>query len=326
MEISIIMPVYNAEWFLQRSIKSVLKQSYSDWELLIIDDGSEDGSLEISRGYELADKRIRVFEKKHSGQAAARNLGLNNAEGKYIAFLDADDYMHPCMLEFLYQKMVSYQADMAVVDYAICKNDLCKERRPTNGNCEAVSLSHDSRTQSEILKKSNVCLWNKLYRKELFEQIRFEEKRFYEDTALMHVLFDKAKNIVWTDKKLYFYYQNPKGTILELSEKKVIDGLWAYGERIKFYYRKRYGRDLKNAMFMYLYKAYEWYERAAECPKQKNRIRMIIRKDVKQLFYKFQLEKLLPFHGKLRYKMFLYFPLAFLVYTKLKKLVCANSI
>lgn len=326
MEISIIMPVYNAEKYLYRSIKSVLKQSYSDWELLIIDDGSRDDSLEICKSLAMQDNRIRLFTQKHSGQAKARNLGLNKAEGNYIAFLDADDYMHPDMLNVLYGNIVSYQADMAVVDFATSKKDLCKRKNISDGICEVTSLNHDSRTQNEIAKKSNVFLWNKLYQKDLFGQVKFESNRYYEDTALMHVLFDKAQRIVWSDKKLYFYYQNPKGTVLKISEKKVEDGLWAYGERIKYYYHKRYNMDLENAMHMYLYKAYEWYDRAAECPNKKNRIRMIISKDVKLVFDKFQLEKLLPFHGKIRYKMFLHFPLAFLIYTKLKKLACSNSI
>ncbi len=327
MKISIIMPVYNAEHFLKRSIDSVLKQSFCDWELLIVDDGSTDESASICRSYIKKDPRIRLFGQKHKGQAAARNVGLKNASGEYIAFLDADDCMHVNMLEVLYENINSTDADIAVVDFTTDEKELFAGNRvKTDTHQELVSLNAESRNRKEIQRKANVYLWNKLYKKALFKHICFPEKRFYEDAAVMHLLFERANYIVWDPRKLYFYFRNPTGTVNQLSLKKVKDCLWAYKQRIAFYYQKGYLKDLEHATHVYLYKAYELYGQVVFNPKKKLDAHKYIRKTVKCVFTKYDLEKMLPLHGRIRYKTFVFFPLLFDLYTKLKKIFFVNAI
>ena len=319
MKISIIMPVYNAECFLERSIQSVIKQSFRDWELLLIDDGSKDKSATICKGYAEKDKRILFFQQKHKGQAAARNLGLKKAGGEYIAFLDADDYMHASMLDILYNNIISTETDIAVADYAYKEAELFSSKNAKTNACREICfLSGESHTIKDIQQKANVYLWNKLYKKELFEQKSFPEKRFYEDTAIMHLLFEQANNIVWDSRKLYFYYQNSKGTVNRLSKKKIKDCLWAYSQRIDFYYKKGYVNDLEHAMHVYLYKAYKLYGQVTGRHGKNEGIKIYIRKMVKHTFERYKLEEKLPFHGKIRYKAFIFYPPLFELYTKLK--------
>lgn len=327
MKISVIMPVYNAECFLERSIQSVIKQSFCDWELLIIDDGSKDKSATICKGYAEKNERILFLQQKHKGQAAARNLGLKNAGGEYIAFLDADDYMHVNMLDVLYNNIISAEADLAVADYATKEAELFSSKNTMSNAChEICSLSGESHNIKEIQQKANVYLWNKLYKKELFEQISFPEKRFYEDTAIMHLLFEQANRIVWDSRKLYFYYQNSKGTVNRISKKKIKDCLWAYAQRIDFYYKKGYANDLEHAMHVYLYKAYELYGQVSCIHGKNESVKTYIRRAVNHMFEKYELEEKLPFHGKIRYKAFIYFPILFALYTKLKKVLFINAV
>lgn len=318
MKISVIMPVYNARRFLRRSINSVIQQSFQDWELIIIDDGSKDGSEIICKKYVTQNSKISFYKQRHLGQACARNVGLSLAKGEYIAFIDADDYMHPRMLQTLFTDITAYDADLSVVDFTVTgKFDFIPQQ-----GISIYTLSGESKSKEEIVCKDNVYLWNKLYKKELFAKIRFPEKKFYEDTAIMHTVFENAKKTVWNKAKLYYYYQNPKGTIGSISEKKIYDCLWAYEKRLCFYYRQGYMRDLEHSVYMFLYKAYELFE-STECLKRTEQIRTKknIRIKVKYVFEKYNLEKMLPLHGKMRYRVFLHYPQMYKVYGKIKNLI-----
>ena len=321
MEISIIMPVYNAERFLHRSIASVLRQKFRDWELIIVDDGSTDNSYAICEDYARNYSGIRLFQLKHQGQACARNYGLKVAKGEYISFLDADDFMHPMMLYTLHQDIVSRKADVAMVDFCTLPMDYCINAGALKrADIKEYVLSKDSADKAETDCKDNVYLWNKLYRRTLFENVRFHEGRFYEDTAMMHEIFEKANRVVKNPSKLYFYYQNKKGTVRALNFCKIKDCLWAYSKRLCFYYKKGYAKDLEHSMYMFLYKAYELYALTYEFPKETGmEIRKWIRGKVKHEFEKYDLAKLLPFHGKIRYGVFLYYPHIYEVYLKLLK-------
>lgn len=311
MEISIIMPVYNETGLLKRSISSVLNQTFSDWELIIIDDGSTDDVMKICQKYAANDSRIRLFHQKHSGQAVARNHGLSVAEGQYLAFMDADDYMHPQMLEQLYRDIVATGTRIAVCGFQrimhlpqISACELCKPK--------IIKVAGDSKSVKHAVIKDNVYLWNKLYHRSLFDNIKFQNGRFYEDLAMMHGLFAKAEKISYNRNVLYYYYQNPHGTILTLNEKKIADCIWAYEQRLKFYYHKKYETDLNHATHAFLYKAYELYNTIDLDSKERTRkIKKKIRRRVHQVFSVYDLVNYLPIHGKIRYWAFIYCPLVF---------------
>lgn len=311
MEISIIMPVYNETVLLKRSISSVIRQTFTNWELIIVDDGSAEAVIKICQEYVGKDSRIRLFHQKHSGQAAARNRGLSMAEGRYVAFMDADDYMHPRMLEQLYQDIVTTNTRIAVCGFkrfrqlpqiSVC--ELCKPK--------IIKVSGDSKNVRHATIKDNVYLWNKLYQRSLFEHIKFKNGRFYEDLAVMHKLFAEAGIISYNRNVLYFYYQNPAGTIQTLDEKKIADYIWAYEQRIKYYYYEKYETDLEHVTHAFLYKAYELYmtNRVKE-ETSKKKIKKKLRKCVNNVFKQYELVQYLPFHGKIRYWAFIGCPPVF---------------
>ncbi len=319
MEISIIMPVYQAEKWLHRSIRSVLQQKFSNWELILVDDGSLDFSIDICKKYVRLDSRIRLFQKEHSGQADARNVGLKAARGKYIAFLDADDYMHPKMLEQLYKDITLNHAGIAMCQFKTVnqweKMLDCSYRKP-----DVISLQMDSMDVKESVCKDNVYLWNKLYDRNLFAGISFPKGRFYEDMAIIHLLFERAERITVNANVLYFYYTNPNGTVHSLAENKIRDCLWAHSQRLEYYFFKGFTVDLNHATHAFLYQAYDLYE---ECfyknIGKQDRVRRKIRKKVMDLFETYDLEQCLPLHGKIRYKAFLHYPIVFEGYLILKK-------
>lgn len=311
MEVSIIMPVYNETDLLKRSISSIRNQTFQDWELIIVDDGSKDDVKRICESYVKGDSRIHFYGQKHSGQANARNLGLSLAQGNYIAFADADDVMHPQMLEQLYANIVSTGRSIAVCGFKPVKQ-LPEYPVYEKCNCKVIDVFKDSKTVKSAKIKDNVYLWNKLYCRSLFEDIRFAAGRFYEDLAIMHQLFAKAGEISYNPNVLYYYYRNPHGTIDTVDEKKIKDCLWAYGERIRFYVQGGYKKDLNHVTHSFLYKAYALYNIVEEKDVgDKTKIKKIIRRRVKNTFFTYDLVKFLPIHGKVRYWAFVYYPVVF---------------
>ncbi len=314
MEISIIMPIYNETDLLKRSIVSVLNQTHTDWELILVDDGSIEPVFEICRRFAQKDKRIKVYRQAHAGQATARNKGLELATGKYIAFMDADDYMHPQMLEQLYRDIMETGVLIAAGGFArveeIPLHSTLLYSRPV-----VINVGEESKSEKHTIVKDNVYLWNKLYHRQLFKHIRFADGRFYEDLAIMHRLFAVAERISYNRNILYYYYRNPRGTICTVTEKKIADCIWAYEQRIDFYYQRNYEKDLNHVTHAFLYKTYELYMTEKSGKKE---LKRKIRKRVYRIFTQYDLEQYLPLHGKIRYKLFLRFPELFEAYTKLR--------
>lgn len=210
-KVSIIVPFYNTEEFLDKCIQSILKQTYKDIQLLLIDDGSTDNSNRIAMQYASIDERILVLYQKNSGQAVARNIALDIAIGDWIMFCDSDDYIKPNMVE----EMVNYAKEYDT-DIVLCATLFENEFRLS----DKKGLYDDGRvfTNKEILKeyfttnKIQSAPWGKLFRKELFSDIRFPLIRAREDYAIMHKLLGKSSAVVYCDKSLYVQYIRPGST------------------------------------------------------------------------------------------------------------------
>lgn len=204
--ISVIVPVYNAEKYLENCIKSILAQTYTDLEVICVNDGSTDNSLSILNSFADQDERIRVIDKKNSGAAAARNRGIDESRGDYITFVDSDDALDPEM----YMTLMPFfeKEDVQIVH--------CGYRRiEQNGTMKDVTGSRRCLIQgSEEAIKCMLngelfvgSLWNKLYRKELFKDIRLAENlRINEDVLINVRLFRRAIKTVFYDVPLYYYY------------------------------------------------------------------------------------------------------------------------
>lgn len=209
--ISIVVPVYNAEKYLKKCVDSILNQTHKNLELLLVDDGSTDKSLSIMKSYENKDQRVKVFHKQNGGQGSARNLALNNVTGDFIGFVDSDDYIKNDMYEKLLKCIIDYNADISVCgvvnDHLIMK----KEFKYYNG-IKVFSTSDeilDSYFKYPYL--GDTC-WNKLYKADLWENIRFPEIKSREDIAILYKIYFSCKKIVRMGDCKYIQYIRPGST------------------------------------------------------------------------------------------------------------------
>lgn len=207
--ISVIVPVYNAEKYLARCVDSVLAQSFDDFELILVDDGSNDGSGAICDKYATRDSRVKVLHKKNGGVSAARESGIAQARGEYIAFIDADDYIAEDYLKVLYQDIVKYNADISCCDCLEIVNGV-ETNRFHNVSENRIIKNKAEYIQDYINHKEfyGYVVWAKLIRKELVSGQSFKRIRFGEDTVYMLNLFEKVKITVLNEYKGYYYIRN----------------------------------------------------------------------------------------------------------------------
>lgn len=203
-KISVIVPVYNAERWLGRCIDSILAQTFTDFELLLVDDGSRDSSGAICDRYAAADPRVRVFHKPNGGASSARNEGLDNARGEWITFVDSDDWIETDTIELLINKAEQEKADIVFCDFWFDYPDRKVEKKLCNWN--------KSRKEGlqEYIATTWTCLWGSLQKKRLYDDnnLRSEESISYcEDFHLIVRLCYFAKKIAKVSHPLYHYRQ-----------------------------------------------------------------------------------------------------------------------
>jgi glycosyltransferase involved in cell wall biosynthesis len=204
--ISIVVPIYKVEKYLKRCIDSILSQTYKDIEIILVDDGSPDNCGNICDDYAKADKRIVVIHKSNGGLSDARNAGLDIAKGEYIGFVDSDDYIDSCMYETLYLNAINNSADISMCGYY----DVIEETGKKYTQCkeEAVYVWNRKETLKEILqgKRLGVHAPTKLYKKRLFDGVRYPVGKVSEDTFIITDLFNKVQKAVFIESPLYYYY------------------------------------------------------------------------------------------------------------------------
>ena len=207
MTISVIVPVYKAESFLNRCIDSILRQSFTNYELILVDDGSPDRSGLLCDEYAVRDNRIRVIHQQNSGAAAARNAGLDTAKGRWIAFVDSDDWVHPDYLRMLYETALQHHADVVACRYETVREGACVSDEP-----EEISVSRETRESYWVGDRTGATVpWGKLYRKELFEARRFPVGRIGEDEFVTYRILFGCEKLVVLDNPLYRYFVNKDG-------------------------------------------------------------------------------------------------------------------
>ena len=212
--ISIIVPVYNASEYLRRSVDSILNQSFDNFELILVDDGSTDSSPMICDDLANTDDRIIVIHQSNAGMSQARNTGLDMARGIYIGFVDADDWIDSRMYEILYRDIIDYDADIVSIRYLIANNAGVKPLKMDKEDVEILTGSQKLRRYLEygINSRSNLnSVWSKLYKRELFNDIHFPVGLRYEDLATNFKLIDAANKFVIDNKYLYYYFMNSIG-------------------------------------------------------------------------------------------------------------------
>lgn len=207
--ISVIVPIYKVEKYLSKCIDSILNQTYRNLEIILINDGSPDRCGLICDEYKEKDSRIKVIHKKNGGLSSARNAGLNICKGDYIAFVDSDDYIESCMYEELLSDIKQNNSQIAIAE-VMKVNEGEKIIRKTQS--KEVEVMDKVEAMSRYLLGEWIAVWDKLYSKELFNEIRFPIGKLNEDEAIMLKLFDKC-NVITFNKKVMYYYLNREGSI-----------------------------------------------------------------------------------------------------------------
>ncbi len=257
-KISVIVPAYNVEKYLERCLQSILKQTYKNIEIIIINDGSTDNTEQICNSFSEKNDNIRYYQlDKNMGISYVRNFGLEKVSGDLIGFVDSDDWIDEKMYETLYRMLVEYKSSIAVCNYTRIYN---------NGEYSKVkfSISCDCYYDNIIdalrfnINHNDVTLWNKLYRKNLFDNLRFPIGQDYEDTAVMHLLIERAGELAVSYESLYHYnmfFRNNSITS-EKATNRSFECINAYIARHEFIMAKY--QSLEKDSRKYIFRALIW--------------------------------------------------------------------
>lgn len=212
--ISIIVPIYKVEDYLDRCIQSILNQSYKNIEIILVDDGSPDRCGSICDAYALTDSRVKVIHKENGGVSDARNIGLKSAKGSLIGFVDSDDFINPKMYELLLLELQSSDCDISICSYESFFNQIPKFD-PTDVITKKVVLNRRQTLYGlfSINAINFIVLWNKLFKVYLFDDLHFPKGKTREDESIIHQLFYKARKTVFINKTLYYYFKR-QGSIM----------------------------------------------------------------------------------------------------------------
>lgn len=203
--ISIVVPVYNVEKYLKKCILSLCNQTYENIEILLIDDGSTDNSAIICDEAEKNDDRIKVLHKTNQGLSSARNEGIKLASGNFIAFVDSDDYIENDMMELLYKNIMMYDAEISACGYIMLYND--RNVVISNNNKVVVYKKIEALEKMFLKNDIGMIFCNKLFKKDLFENIEFPLYKNFEDINTMYKIINKADKIVYDPSPKYYYLQ-----------------------------------------------------------------------------------------------------------------------
>lgn len=222
-KISIIVPIYNVEKYIYRAIESILSQSLKDIEIILINDGSTDGCGEICDKYGEKDSRIKVIHKNNGGVSSARNIGIDNARGEYIGFVDPDDYIDKNMYEILYGVAEKSKSEIVISSFSYI---IDKKEKPQDMSNKEINFNKNEAINKyfDMMHPFDCSfMWNKIFKKELFHNIRLNTNiLIQEDTEIMIKLYSKCISITYIGKVLYFYeLRNDNVTSKTISKAKI---------------------------------------------------------------------------------------------------------
>lgn len=219
--ISIIIPVYKVEKYLEKCIQSVINQTYENLQIILVDDGSPDNCGKICDEYAQKDHRIEVIHKSNGGLSDARNKGLEIAKGEYIGFIDSDDYIESDMYEVLYNLLKQYNADVSICNFYTVSQGKIAIKNAENGIKEYNRIE----ILKEVLLDNNIqsYAWNKLYKKELFDEIKYPVGKKYEDIGTTFYLLEKCNKVVVTEKPEYYYINRQDSIVNNVTETTITD-------------------------------------------------------------------------------------------------------
>lgn len=280
--ISVIVPVYKVESYIHRCVDSVLKQSFQDFELILVDDGSPDSCGAICEEYAKQNSRIHVIHQQNGGLSAARNAGIDwafaNSDSQWLAFVDSDDWVHPDYLQLLYTAAVETRCNISV----------CGILYTSGGDfCETAELSFGVMSADDYYGSLSVhggvtaVACNKLYHKCLFESLRYPVGKLHEDEFTTYLAVYEAGKVAVIPQPLYAYFQNPAGIMQSPWSPKRMDALEAVEQQIAFAQKNHHARLLDKAVEQYIYSVYGQLEKA-EASSEYKQYRTELRKKLRR--------------------------------------------
>lgn len=266
--VSVVVPVYNAQKYLQACVDSIINQTYRNLEIILVDDGSTDQSGMMCDEYAGKDKRVKVIHKENGGNGDARNTGYAQAIGKWLVMADNDDLLHPQQIEILLNVAKAKNADIVVGNY----KPITDEEQPVNTLItdevyrKAEVLTENHLCDDEFLKKRSMILttpWSKIWKKSLYEDVKFPKKSKHDDTWTTWKAYEKAKTVVFVDEVLHYWRNNPQSfsRIFDLSH---LEGIDAYAEQLDYFIKNKKQRYVEIVFDEYLEMFFWCYNRMCE--------------------------------------------------------------
>ena len=303
--ISVIIPIYKVEKYLCRCVDSVLAQTYTNMEIILVDDGSPDNCPVMCDEYARQDSRVKVIHQENAGLSGARNAGIDMAQGQWLAFVDSDDYLAADFLEQLYQACVDTDSSLSVCRWEYVRG----ETIPEHGTGETRVYTGREMLANLYVPDGAyfVVAWNKLYRKELFEDIRYPLGRIHEDEATTYRIYDKVKKAAYVDRSLYGYFVTPVSITRGFNPKRM-DWVTAVAERLDFFEQKGYTELMVPGLQALADGSIDiWFGLRDQLPgseKQQEEIRTLIREGLRRVkkYGKF------PLRTEIGYRLFLTWP------------------
>lgn len=262
--ISVVMPAYNVECYIEKCVMSVLGQSYKNLQIILVEDGAKDNTGNICDKLAKIDRRIQVIHKENGGLSDARNAGIDIAKGKYILFIDSDDFIHSDMILNLYENLIEYNADISVCSYQRLKENEKVENLDYDYSIECLTNNIFECMYNQF-GNDTIVAWNKLYKIELFDKVRYPYGKIHEDEFVIHKLLAKCNCIVYDSRKMYYYIQHGN-TITSSFNLKRLYVVEALQERLKFFKEsnshKLYDMTLKTYCLTLMY----WWQVLVDYP------------------------------------------------------------
>lgn len=250
--ISVIVPVFKVEKYLEKCVLTITSQTYKNLEIILVDDGSPDNCPALCDSLSKTDKRIKVIHKENGGLSDARNVGFAKSTGKFVTFVDSDDFLNVNFIEKLYKNLTQTRSDLS-----ICGYEEIHENEEVDINQKETSevLTFDDNNKFEQLYTKNkvvfITAWGKLYKREIFDKIKYPVNKINEDEFVCHHILSLCKKVCFEDAKYYYYVQRENSIMHQKYTKRnldVFDGLY---ERILFF-KANYPKLTLQAVYGYL--------------------------------------------------------------------------
>lgn len=250
--VSVIVPVYNVEKYVRRCVHSILAQTYSKLEVLLIDDGSQDQSGMICEEYPIKDSRVRVIHQENGGLSSARNTGIEEAKGEYLAFVDSDDFIAKNFVERLLKACKETGSEIAQCRWECVTGDSLTKQSQLEETSRVYSGYETLEQMYEADGAYYIVAWNKLYFAKLFADIRYPIGRIHEDEATTYRLLEKAEKVVVLDTSLYGYFTSDASITRNQFKLQRLDWEIAVRERLAYFQDKGYDSLLLPTIKAYL--------------------------------------------------------------------------